>query len=486
MSNFYAADAANILDAASGAGAEYADVQFWSIRVQRMRVRNGVVRAVSDDSSLGYAVRALVDGSWGFAGSDRLDKTGFQEAAKRAVTIAKASTAVPDRVKAVKPTQVYVASWSTPIQTDPASVSLGKRAELLINAEKNLHAAPSVVAGFAFMTSWITDKEFYSTTGSAVKQRQYEAGAGCGATAVGKDGDPQTRGGPGDFGLFQGGGYEVVERADLLNNATRYGEEVVQLLGAPALPTMTTDLILHGSVLNLQMHESIGHPLELDRSLGWEANFSGISWATPDKAGSLRYGSDLLTIYADNTLAGGMATAAFDDEGVKPERVTLIDRGILRAFLSSRDTAAQTGLPQTASARAQDWASIPIVRMTNIMLAPGSGTIESIIADTKDGVIMEGINSWSIDDHRLNFQFGPQIAWEVKDGKRGKMYKKPTYTGVTPQFWGSLDRVSGESEFVVWGTPNCGKGEPEQVGKTTHACTSARFHDVSVGVRANA
>jgi len=486
MPNLHSADAAQVLDTASAAGAQYADVQFWQVRVQRMRVRNGVVRAVADTSSLGYAVRSLVDGSWGFAGSDRLDKAGLDEAAKRSVTIAKASTRVPDRIKGAIPTVKYVDEWTTPVTTDPDSVSLSKRADLLIAAEKNLHVAKSIVAGYAYMISWITDKEFYSTNGSAIKQRLYETGAGCGATAIGADGDPQTRGGPGDFGLFQGGGYEVVERADLLNIASRYGDEAVQMLDAPLLPTMTTDLILHGSVLNLQMHESIGHPLELDRSLGWEANFSGISWATPDKVGSLRYGSDLLTIYADNTLPQGMATAGYDDEGVKTARVMLIDHGILRAFLSSRDTAAQTQLPETASSRAQDWASIPIVRMTNIMLAPGTGTMDSIIADTSDGVIMEGIQSWSIDDHRLNFQFGPQIAWEVKNGKRGKIYKKPTYTGITPQFWGSLDRVAGADDFVVWGTPNCGKGEPEQAGKTTHACTTARFHNVKVGVRANA
>src|SRR5215472_2616251 len=217
MAKLHAADAANVLDIATAAGADYADVQFWQIRVQRMRVRNGVVRSVADTSSLGYAVRSLVDGSWGFVGSDHLDKRGFEVAAKRSVAIAKASTAVPDRIKAVKPSEKYIADWTTPFTTDPNSVSLSKRADLLIAAEKNLHASPSVVAGYAFMISWDTDKEFYSTAGSAIKQRQYESGAGCGATAVGKDGDPQTRGGPGDFGLFQGGGYEVIERADLLN-----------------------------------------------------------------------------------------------------------------------------------------------------------------------------------------------------------------------------------------------------------------------------
>jgi TldD protein len=158
----------------------------------------------------------------------------------------------------------------------------------------------------------------------------------------------------------------------------------------------------------------------------------------------------------------------------------------LRAFESSRDTAAQTSLPQTASVRAQDWASVPMVRMTNISLAPGEGTLEDIVADTKDGILMDGIRSWSIDDHRLNFQFGPQLAWKIESGKRTKLYRKPTYTGITPHFWGGLDRVAGAEEYVVWGTPNCGKGEPEQSGRTSHACSHARFANVKMGVKADA
>jgi TldD protein len=286
--------------------------------------------------------------------------------------------------------------------------------------------------------------------------------------------------------LYQSGGWEVVERANLVDNAARYGEEAVRLLKAPVLPETTGHLILTGAVLNLQMHESIGHPLELDRSLGWEANFSGISWVTPGQAGKLRYGSNLLNVSCDNTLPLGMATAGYDDEGTRTRAVPLIENGILRAFESSRDTAAETSLPETASVRAQDWASVPIVRMTNIALAPGEGTLEDIVADTKDGVLMDGIRSWSIDDHRLNFQFGPQLAWRIQNGKRTKLFRKPTYTGVTPRFWGGLDRVAGPAEWVVWGTPNCGKGEPEQAGRTTHACSHARFANVKMGLKADA
>jgi TldD protein len=485
MGNQYAALAARVLDTATKSGAEYADVQVWDMQQEGILVRSGVVRQVGSGFSIGYAVRALVNGSWGFAGSDQLDDKSLDLTAAKAVAIARASANVPGRIRAVKPTEKYVDEYTTAFEIDPRTVSLSQKANDLLAAEKAVHVGPSVVAGYAYMQFWDNNKEFYSTNGSAIKQRLLRGGTGLGAIAIGKDGDAQQRGGPGDFGLFQGGGYEIVKRADLVNNAAIYGEEAAQLVLAPVLPTMTTDMILHGSVLNLQMHESIGHPLELDRALGWEANFSGVSWATPDKAGQLKYGSPAMTIYCDNSLPQGMATVGYDDEGTKPQRVTLIEEGVLKAFESSRDTAAQVNLPQTASVRAQDWGSVPMVRMTNIVLAPGQGTLDDLIADTKDGVLMSGIRSWSIDDHRLNFQFGPQIAWEIKDGKKGRIFKKPTYTGITPQFWGSMDRVAGESEFVVWGTPNCGKGEPEQSGMTTHACSHARFTNVKVGIKAD-
>jgi TldD protein len=482
----YSSAAARILDSASKAGAEYADVQFWTMRSERLVVRNGDVVEATDDRSVGYAVRALIGGSWGFYGSDRFTDADFDRAATAAAAIARSGTKVADRIPAVTPATKTVATWETPFTKDPASVPLGDRAAHLLTVEKSMHVAKNVVAAYAFMIVWTQNKEFYSTSGSAIAQTIRKAGAGCGATAVGKDRDAQTRGGPGDFGLFQGGGYEVIDSAKLAAIAPEYGREAVILADAPALPSGARDLLLDGTVLNLQMHESIGHPLELDRALGWEANFSGVSWATPDQAGKLRYGSDLLNIYCDNSMPLGMATVGFDDEAVKPQRVPLIENGILRAFLSSRDTAAQTGLPQTASTRAQDWASVPMVRMTNIGLVPHEGTLESIVADTRDGVLVSGMRSWSIDDHRLNFQFGPQIGYEIKNGKRGKIYKQPTYTGITPQFWGSLDRVGGASEFVAWGTPNCGKGEPEQNGHTTHACSVARFRNVQMGVKADA
>jgi TldD protein len=331
MKRTHATAAQRVLDTATARGATYADVQFWKIDAERMQVRNGIVRGVSSDASSGYSVRAYVDGSWGFAGSDRFDDAGLDAAAGLAVQIAKASARVAERIRAVQPTEKYVDSYATPIEKEWSSVSLSERADALIAAEKSMHVDPSIRSAYAFMNFWETQKEFYSTTGSAIDRRIVQSGAGMGATAIAK-GDAQTRGGPGDFGLYQGGGYEVVTAAKLLERGPTYGEEAVQLVNADVLPTQTTSLILTGAVLNLQMHESIGHALELDRSLGWEANFSGVSWATVDKVGKLKYGSDKLTIYADNTLPKGMATVGYDDEGVKPERVTLIENGILRGF----------------------------------------------------------------------------------------------------------------------------------------------------------
>ena len=449
-------------------------------------MRNGDVRNASDVSSAGYGVRALVDGSWGFFGSDRFEDASYDAAAARATAAAKSGTKVTDRIPAVAPVEKIVAHYETPMTKDPASVGLSARANMLLAVEHAGHVAKNVVSAYALMTIYTTAKEFYSTNGSAITQLLRQAGAGCGVSAMGRDKDVQTRGGPGDFALYQGGGYEVIERANLQALMPEYGREAVILADAPPLPSGVRDLILDGSVLNLQMHESIGHALELDRALGWEANFSGVSWATPDRVGKLRYGSELLNISADNALPLGMATVGYDDEAVKPVRVPLIEHGILRAFLSSRDTAAQTNLPRTASTRAQDWASVPMVRMTNIVLAPHEGSLASIVAETKDGVHVSGMRSWSIDDHRLNFQFGPQIGYEIKNGKRGRIFKQPTYTGVTPNFWGSMDRVGGREDFQVWGTPNCGKGEPEQIGRTTHACSVARFRKVTVGVKTDA
>jgi TldD protein len=287
---------------------------------------------------------------------------------------------------------------------------------------------------------------------------------------------------PGDRGLYIGGGWEAIEQAELRENAARIGEEAHQLLAAPQCPSGTFDLILGGSQVSLQIHESCGHAAELDRIMGWEANFSGTSFLDPSERGRLHYGSGLVTIEIDNTMPRGFATCGYDDEGTKSVRADVIRDGMLVGFESSRDTAAQIGSASTSCVRAQSWQHIPMIRMCNLNLLPGTVPFEHLFDDVRDGIYMEANRSWSIDDRRLNFQFGCQIGYEIKHGKRGRMLKNPTYGGVTPVFWNACDAIGDAGSWFEWGTPNCGKGEPMQVGRTTQAAAPARFRNVAIGV----
>jgi TldD protein len=233
----------------------------------------------------------------------------------------------------------------------------------------------------------------------------------------------------------------------------------------------------------LQVHESCGHPIELDRALGTEAAFAGTSFLTTDRLGSFRYGSEKVNIRIDSTSPSGLGTFGWDDEGVPASEGWAVKDGVFVGYLMSRETAAALGRPSNGTMRADGWARLPLIRMTNVSLMPGdAGTLADLIADTDDGIFMETNRSWSIDDRRLNFQFGTQIGWEIQGGKLGAMLRNPTYTGITPEFWGSCDAVCSPSEWKMWGTPNCGKGQPGQVGHTGHGAAPARFRNVRVGV----
>jgi TldD protein len=335
--------------------------------------------------------------------------------------------------------------------------------------------------GRAWLDLWRTDKEFYSSIGSRIEQTIYQSGSAISALAIG-DGDAQTRMWPGDHGMYFGGGWEVVERAALRENAARIGEEAHQLLAAPQCPSGTMDVVLGSSQVSLQVHESCGHAAELDRIMGWEANFSGTSFLDPAARGKLRYGSPIVNIEIDNTLPRGFATVGYDDEGTKSVRADIIRSGILVGFESSRDTAQQIGTTSTSCVRAESWEHVPMIRMCNLNLIPGAVPFEHLFDDVRAGMYMEANRSWSIDDRRLNFQFGTQIGWEIKNGRRGRMVKNPTYGGVTPVFWNSCDAIGDAASWFEWGTPNCGKGEPMQTGRTTQAAAPARFRNVAVGV----
>ena len=469
------------LDTAQARGAAYADVRFEDVRSERIEVRNGVVASLSDATSSGYGIRALYDGAWGFASSGDLSNAGIDAAAARAVAIAKASASIARRRVGEAPPAAYQDRFETPMKIDPQSIPLGDRVALLLDAEKALHVGPQIAVGRAWLDLWRTDKFFFSTIGSRIEQAIRQTGGGIAAMAVG-DGDVQTRTFPGDIGTYAGGGWEIIQSGQFAQNAARIGEEAVALLTAPQCPSGTFDIVLGGSQVSLQIHESCGHPAELDRVLGWEANFSGTSFLELNQLDNLQYGSPIVNIVIDNTLAGGMATCGYDDEGTKSVRSDIIREGQLAGYEMSNDTARAIGRQSNACVRAQNWEFVPMIRMCNLNLLPGDMPFENIFDDIRDGVYMESNRSWSIDDRRLNFQFGCEIGWEVKNGKRGRMLKNPTYAGMTPKFWNSCDAIADEKSWVPWGTPNCGKGEPMQTGRTTQAASPARFRNVSVGV----
>lgn len=477
----FQAEGRQALDTAISRGAAYADVRFERVRTERIEVRNGVVSTLSDTRSMGYGIRALVDGAWGFAACGDFSKSSLDRTASLAVAIAKASASIARRRVGEAPSHAYMDTYATPLVIDPQSIPLGDRVALLLAAEKALRSTPSVAVGRAYIDLWHTDKYFFSSIGSAIEQRITQSGGGIQAMAVG-DGDVQTRSFPGDNGLYKAGGWEVIEEAKLVENAARIGEEATALLTAPQCPSGTFDLVLGGSQMSLQIHESCGHPAELDRVMGWEANFSGTSFLELNQLDTLTYGSKIVNIVIDNTIASGMATCGYDDEGTKSGRSDIIREGILRGYEMSNDTARAIGRTSNGCVRAQSWEYVPMIRMCNLNLLPGDVPFDNLFDDVRDGVHMESNRSWSIDDRRLNFQFGCEIAWEIKNGKRGRMLKNPTYGGVTPQFWGSCDAIADERSWVPWGTPNCGKGEPMQTGRTTQAASPARFRQVAVGV----
>jgi TldD protein len=273
-----------------------------------------------------------------------------------------------------------------------------------------------------------------------------------------------------------------MERYDLPGNAWRVAEEAAELLRAKPCPSGVTTVVLDGSQVALQIHESCGHAIELDRVLGTEAAFAGTSFLTTDKLGGFMYGSPFVNITADATIPGGLGTFGYDDEGVPAHSTPVVRDGLFVGYLTSRESAAALGQTSNGAMRASGWNRIPLIRMTNVNLDPGTWTFDDLIADTEDGIYMETNRSWSIDDRRLNFQFGTEIAREIKNGKLGALIKNATYTGITPQFWGSCDAVCNRDHWVVWGTPNCGKGQPEQVAHTGHGAAPARYRNVQVGI----
>ena len=461
--------------------ARYADIRIVERREQVASVKNGNVDGIGQQESHGFGVRVLVNDSWGFASSAYLDKEEIERVTTLAVQIAKASSIVPGESVDLGEPVTTIGKYTTPIQIDPFTVSLEAKLDLLFRADAIMRRNAGVKVAESNVIAVRNHKYFGNTDGALLEQILYESGGAIAATAV-NDTEVQVRSHPNSFRYQGSAGWEYVTNADFVGNAERVAEEAVKLLFADACPSGETTLILGSSQLALQIHESCGHPTELDRVYGTEAAFAGRSFLTTDKRNRFRYGSDIVNLTADSIRPTGLGTFGWDDEGIPSSSTALVKDGQFVGYLMSRETASKLGLQSNGCMRAEGWNRIPLIRMTNVSLEPGTWNLDDLIADTDDGVFMETNRSWSIDDLRLNFQFGTEIGYEIKRGKVGRMLKNCTYGGITPEFWNSCDGITNEKHWTVWGTPNCGKGEPMQTMGTGHGASPARFRNVKVGI----
>jgi TldD protein len=471
-----------VLDLAKLKGVKYADIRIVRRQTEEIEVKNGNVEALTQDEDFGFGIRVLFQDAWGFACSSKVNQREMEAVFRKALKIAKASSKAKGKGILFPLKSPVVDRYQTPFSVDPFKVSSETKLNLLLRADEIMRINKKVKISEAFMGSYKTEKTFASTEGSYIEQEIVESGAGIAATAIeGKE--VQARSYPNSFrGNFATKGYEWIEGLALQDHAQRVAEEAEQLLSAKPCPSKITTLILDGSQLALQVHESIGHPIELDRILGTEASYAGTSFLNPEMVGHFQYGSDKVNIVADATLPGGLGTFGYDDEGIKAQRVPIVSQGVLVNLLTSRETAHHLKKESNGTMRADGWNRIPLIRMTNINLEPGKWTLEGMIADTEEGLFLTTNRSWSIDDKRINFQFGTEIGWKIQGGKLGEMVKNPTYTGITPKFWNSCDAIANRDHWQMWGTPNCGKGEPGQVAHVGHGTAPARFRNVQVGV----
>jgi TldD protein len=476
--------AEHAIDAAVTSGAGYADARILVRRAQNVSTKNGEVDSVSDSETEGIGVRVLADGAWGFAGDPRLSEAGARGAALRAVAFARASASRARRPIDLAQLAPERGEYRTPMEEDPIEVPLERKIELCLRAEEGMRGPPQVKITEASVRALRELKLFCSSEGARIRQEFVECGGGIDALAVADDGRVQARSFPSAHGGSSAqAGWEYVEGLGLEAEGPRVGEEAAALLTADPCPSGVTTVVLDPEQMELQVHESVGHPAELDRVYGTEAAYAGTSFLKPGDIDSLRYGSAHMNVTADPTTPLGLGTFGYDDEGAPARRQPIVEAGTLVGFLASRQTAALLGRELGGSMRADSWSRMPLVRMTNLHLEPGEGSLEDLLAGVDEGIYLCTNKSWSIDDKRLNFQFGTQIAWEIKRGKLGRMLRDATYMGVTPEFWGGLDAVAGPEEWRLHGLTNCGKGQPGQHAHVSHGTALARFRNVQVGVR---
>ena len=471
------------LDTAKVKGAEYADIRSVETSQERFVVRNGAVETITRDESTGFGVRVLINGAWGFASSPEITADNLNKTTALAIQIAKASASHNRNTVDLGPAVTSKGTYITPIEIDPFKIPLNQKIELLLESDKSMAGVKKIRSRLSSLVFIREHKIFANTEGAYTDQTIYESGGGIQSTAVG-DSEVQRRSYPQMNGRQQGcAGWEYITSLDIPGNSEKTAMEAVALLTAEPCPTdIITDVIIGGSQLALQVHESCGHPIELDRVFGEEAAYAGTSFLTPDKLNNFAYGSEYVNITADSLRTPGLGSFGWDDEGVPSQTTPIVSSGQFVGYLMSRESASTLGLTSNGCMRASSWNRLPMIRMTNVSLEAGTWSLDDLISDTESGIFMETNRSWSIDDRRYNFQFGTEMGYEIKNGKIGKLLKNCTYTGITPEFWNSCDAVCNSDHWVMWGTPNCGKGQPGQIGHTGHGASPARFRNIRVGV----
>ncbi|MCL2839756.1 MAG: TldD/PmbA family protein [Defluviitaleaceae bacterium] len=466
------------MDYAKSLDVDYADIRYKDILKEDISVENSQLTETSNSRSQGYGVRVYVDGAMGFAASS--DMTQMNETVKKAYEIARTSlTLLKEKVQLDKKEAVQ-ATHETPVVKDPFAIPFAEKLALLMECDKNMRGTEGVTRTLSSLMFRKDDVIFADTDGSYIDQKFCQSGAVLEATAI-SDTDTQER----SFTDLKRAGYETILNMNLIKLAATLGKEAVALLHAEDCPSGEFDVILMPRQMFLQIHESVGHPTELDRILGSEAAFAGRSFVETENLTTkpLTYGSEHVTIVADATCPLGLGTFAYDDEGVAGQNVTLIDKGKFVGLQTSRDNASKIGQNSSGGGLSDGWRNLPIVRMTNINLLPGDFTLDTLIAGIEYGFVFDQNKSWSIDDLRVNFQFACEIAREVKDGKlTGRVFKNPIYAGKTTDFWASCDGTANKDFWEIIGTPNCGKGQPMQIMRVSHGSSPTRFRKVKVGV----
>lgn len=467
------------LDTAKKLGAAYADVRINRYRLEAVNTRERQVLNVSSGQNFGFGVRVLVNGTWGFAASPIVTAEEVKRIATEAIAIAKANAAITRKKVELVPTPKVVANWKSSFVRDPFDVPADEKIALLLK----MNDAALTVKGISFVQSSIAsvnEQKYLATSeGSRIEQYVIRTNPSFSATAVA----------PGDFQSVnslreaQQIGFEYMTDHDWVAEARTAAEHAVMKLKAPSVQPGKYDLVLHPSHLFLTIHESVGHPTELDRAMLWEANYAGTSFLTPDKTGKLQFGSKMVNFVADRTQARGMATVGYDDEAVPGQSWHIVKDGVFVDWQTTRDTAKLAGRSKSYGClHADSWGSVPFPRMPNVSLTPSRENVSQndLISGVDKGILIFGRGSYSIDQQRYNFQFGGQTFWEIKGGKVTGMLRDVAYQSRTTAFWGSLDGLGGESTYEIPGSPNDGKGEPGQSNAVSHGCPPARFRNINV------